>query len=137
MSRADASPRGNNPGKFERFWNNLFTYAYDCDTFSTFVVNETFFIAAAIVLAWLCSLTTLLEFKLLAWIALAVLILGDLYFLISFYIGIQTLILARVRKRRGEQAETRSSGFARKTVEKPAPSKKPRRRNYRISNRRL
>ena len=137
MSRAGASPGGKKHGKFERFWNNLFTYAYDCDTFSTFIVNETFFIAAAIVLAWLCSLTTLLKYKLLAWIALAVLILGDLYFLISFYIGIQTFLLARVRKRRGGRAETRSSGSAQKSGEKPVPAKKPRRRNYRISNRRL
>ena len=136
MKRSSITHKEGAPGKFERFWNSLFTYAYDCDRFSTLVVNETFFIAAALVLAWLCSLTTLLEVKALAWIALVILILGELYFLISFYIGIQTFILSQIRKNRENRNSKRSISSSAKT-QNTTPSKKPHRRNYHISNRRF
>ncbi len=137
MSHNNTSRCGNKAHIFERFWNNLFTYAYDCDTLSTLLVNETFFIASALVLAWLCSLTTLFKVKILAWIALAVLILGDLYFLISFYIGIQTFILSRIRKSRSGHTDMQSYGSGKTVQKKSASAKKPRRRDYKISNRRL
>ncbi len=135
--------------KFDRFWTNLFTYAYDCDNPTTLLINETFFIISGIVFTWLCSLVRFLNSIALGWVAVVLMLAADLYFVMSVFIGLTTYFQALIRKKRIEKgvipANRRGSEKAKAAVppkpvaaEKPAAlKKKAARRQYKISNKRF
>ena len=127
-------------GKFSRFWNRLFTYAYDCDNGKTFFVNETFFISCALVLAWFCTLALDIPSRIVGWTALVILCIGEAYLLISFYLAITTLAYTKFHRNRvqREAAEASASSGGKNGKKQREPVRKPQnRRNYRINNKRL
>ena len=127
-------PKKDKPGKFERFWNKLFTYSYDCDNPQTTFINETFFVILAIVYAWFCGLSVKTGSTVVVWIAIVALILGELYLLVSFFIGLTTFFLAWIRRRRRLKYGTEDYQAIPKEKK---DRKKPKKRGYKISNRRF
>ena len=129
-------PKPEQPGKFERFWNQLFTYAYDCDTPQSLIVNETFFIVLGIVFAWFCGLSLRTGSKLLVWIALAVMVIVELYLIVSVFIGLTTFFLSLIRRKRIERYGSPDRPTPR-TTDEPQKKEKKQRRKYKVNNRRF
>jgi len=126
------------PGKFERFWNQLFTYAYDCDNPQTLIINEVFFVVAGIIFGWLCSLTVHLNNKVIVWIALVVMVLGELYFIISFIVGMTTFFLSMIHRKREEKMRERPrNASAAQSAHHASGDRKKKKRQYKISNKRF
>ena len=129
-------------GKFERFWNELFTYAYDCDNFRTLFVNESFFAVLGLLAYWLFTLSYRTNSQVIIWIALVLLVIVELYIVTSLFIGLTTFFLTMIqrkrRKKHGDAHRNASSGTSAKgAANKPAAKAKPARRKYKVSNKRF
>ena len=132
-------------GKFERFWNELFTYAYDCDNFRTLFINESFFAVLGILVYWLFTLSFRTNSQAIVWIALVLMAIAELYIVTSLFIGLTTFFLSMIQRKRREKqgdvsrkaASKPSAKPAAKQAAKPAPKAKPARRKYKVNNKRF